>query len=71
MIKASIPANFVNWGSFYIDMFIVENKKQVILVENDILSFTLNNRELEAGQWMGKEPGGITPRFVWDMYKTK
>jgi lipopolysaccharide transport system ATP-binding protein len=71
LIKATIPANFFNWGSFYIDMYIVINKKQVLFIENDILSFTLNNKEQEVGQWMGKEPGGITPRFSWEMYKSR
>ena len=31
--------------------------------ESDIVSFTLANRPIEIGGWMGKEPGDITPRF--------
>ena len=29
----------------------------------DIMSFTLSNRSLELGSWMGREPGDITPKF--------
>ena len=27
----------------------------------DIISFTLGNKEVQLGSWMGKEPGDITP----------
>jgi lipopolysaccharide transport system ATP-binding protein len=67
--KFEIPANYFNWGNFSIDLFVVENKKKVMIVENDILTFTLTNQQLEIGQWMGREPGGITPLFRWEKKK--
>lgn len=67
--KFEIPANYFNWGNFSIDLFVVENKKKVMIVENDILTFTLTNQQLEIGQWMGREPGGITPFFRWEKKK--
>ncbi|NOU47437.1 MAG: ATP-binding cassette domain-containing protein [Bacteroidales bacterium] len=69
MQKAEIPANFFNWGNFSIDLFVVENRKEAVIIENDIICFTLANRQLEIGQWMGREPGGITPYLLWT--KTK
>ena len=33
--------------------------------ESDIVSFTLANRPIEIGGWMGKEPGDITPKFEY------
>ncbi|MGV8093845.1 MAG: polysaccharide ABC transporter ATP-binding protein [Mangrovibacterium sp.] len=68
-IKASIPADFFNWGNFFIDLFVVENKRDVIIVENDILSFTLTNKGMPVGSWMGREPGSITPFFQWEREK--
>lgn len=58
-----IPANFLNWGSYFIDIFVVRDLSKAFVVEDDIVSFTLGNRELELGSWMGKEPGDITPKF--------
>lgn len=33
------------------------------MVEEDIVSYTLANRAVTIGGWMGKEPGDITPKF--------
>ena len=69
LLKAEIPANFFNWGNFSIDLFVIEKRKEAVIIENDIICFTLANRQLEIGQWMGREPGGITPYLLWT--KTK
>ena len=58
-----IPANFLNWGSYFIDLYVVKDLSKGFIIEDDIVSFTLGNRELELGSWMGKEPGDITPKF--------
>ena len=58
-----IPANTFNWGSYAADLFVVENRSQVMMIEPDVVSFALANRELAIGSWMGKEPGDLTPRF--------
>ncbi|HLP04508.1 MAG TPA: ABC transporter ATP-binding protein [Paludibacter sp.] len=60
-----IPANFLNWGNYAIDLFVVENRNAAFIVEQDIISFTLGNREVAIGAWMGKEPGDITPKFEY------
>ncbi len=63
------PANFFNWGNFYIDLYIDENRKKAIIIVNDIVSFTLSNKEIELGHWMGREPGAIMPQFEWKQFK--
>ncbi|TAL65613.1 MAG: ATP-binding cassette domain-containing protein [Bacteroidetes bacterium] len=68
-IKGTFPANFYNWGNFFIDLYIVENKRTATIVIEDIISFTLSNKELELGTWMGREPGGIMPVFHWGKEK--
>ena len=67
--SAFFPANFFNWGNFSIDLFIVENKKKILHLENDILNFTLTNQRLDMGSWLGREPGGITPFLQWEKQK--
>jgi lipopolysaccharide transport system ATP-binding protein len=60
-----LPMNFFNWGSYAIDFMAFSQPSNIecLFDENDILSFTLANRCIEIGGWMGKEPGDITPKF--------
>jgi ABC transporter, ATP-binding protein len=58
-----IPANFFNWGSFSIDLYVVRDRSNGFVIENDLVTFTLVNREQEIGTWLGREPGDITPQF--------
>lgn len=60
-----IPANFLNWGSYAIDL---KAFRQIINIEDvvnehDIVSFIIANRQVAVGGYMGKEPGDVTPRF--------
>jgi len=60
----SIPANFLNWGKFYIDLNLSTGEK-TIYTESDVISFTLSNKEIPIGMWMGREPGDVTPQFIY------
>lgn len=60
--KCRIPSNFFNWGSFYVDL-LFSNGEKTYLKENDIVSFTLSNKEIEIGRWMGRQPGDLLPSF--------
>ena len=61
----NIPKDFFNWGTYVIDLLALSQPTNIewLLVEEDIVSFTLANRPIEIGGWMGKEPGDITPLF--------
>ena len=61
----SIPANFLNWGNYAIDFmaFQQENNIECLANEQDLISFTVANRQVAIGGYMGREPGDITPRF--------
>lgn len=60
-----IPPNFFNSSTYYVDILIVKNKREILLTENDILSFTANINNLEIGDWMGKTRGPLKPIFKW------
>lgn len=64
-----IPANFLNWGEYALDLFAIENSRAPFLLENDIVSFVVSNKGKGFGVYMGKEPGDITPKF--DFIETK
>ena len=59
----TIPANFLNWGNYMVDLFVVKDCSNVLLIESDIVSFTLANKQADLGSWMGREPGDVTPIF--------
>jgi len=62
-----IQSSFFNWGIFYVSIFVVKDKKEWVIYEPDIITFQLSNKELEIGEWMGKSPGDVTPRFKWKL----
>lgn len=69
----TIPANFLNWGEYSLDFLALEQKNNVewIVAQEDIVSFIITNKALAVGDWMGKEPGDITPSFDYKEMKLK
>lgn len=65
-LTCHIPANFINWGTYMIDVFAVENGNSAFVMATNVISFILSNRELEIGEWMGREPGDVTPQFEYN-----
>ena len=63
--KCTIPANFLNWGNYAIDFMALyqESNIECLASEHDLVSFTIANRQVAIGGYMGKEPGDVTPRF--------
>ena len=58
-----IPANFFNWGNYAIDFFAIKDRKIGLIIDTDIISFTLSNKAEDIGGYMGREPGSIRPIF--------
>lgn len=69
----SIPKDFFNWGTFYLDFLAISQPSNIecLLPETDVLSFTLASRAVEVGSYMVREPGDITPKFVYTETKLK
>jgi lipopolysaccharide transport system ATP-binding protein len=69
----TIPANFLNWGNYAIDFMAFQqiNNIDCLADENDIVSFTIANRQVAIGGYMGKEPGDVTPKFDFVEEKLK
>ena len=68
-----LPKDFFNWGSYSIDFLAIEQPNRInwLVAEQDIISFTLSNRAIEVGGYMGREPGDITPKFEYIEKKIK
>ena len=67
---ALIPKNFMNWGTFYIDL-LISTGKVTLKYENDIVSFTLTNKAGKIGIWMGRVAGDVTPQFEFKENKVR
>jgi lipopolysaccharide transport system ATP-binding protein len=66
-VKCKLPKGFLNTGSYFISLYIIENAKTTLFVEKDIISFNIQEGERPIGSWMGKEPGFIKPIFDWSI----
>ncbi len=64
-LKCIFPKGFLNIGTFYLSLYLIEDAKNTVFVEKDILSFNVQEGERNIGSWMGKEPGFIKPVFEW------
>ena len=71
--KCTIPANFLNWGNYGIDFMAFQkvNNIECLAEEQDLVSFTLANKQVAVGGYMGKEPGDVTPKFDFVEEKVK
>lgn len=60
-----IPANLLNWGNYAIDFmaFQQNNNIECLVNEQDLVSFTISNKQVRIGGHFGREPGDITPKF--------
>ena len=65
VLSCDFPAHFFQSGQYFLSLFVVEDQRQAIFVEKDILSFTIVDGAREIGVYMGKEPGYIRPNFTW------
>ncbi|MGE8526729.1 MULTISPECIES: polysaccharide ABC transporter ATP-binding protein [Chryseobacterium] len=64
-LTCTFPKKFFQSGNYYISFFLIEDRKQAVIVENDIVSFSVIDGNREIGVYMGREPGFIRPEFNW------
>ena len=61
----TLPGGFLNVGSYFLSVYIIKDARYTVLVEKDILNFTIQPKQKKIGEWMGREPGFIKPIFDW------
>lgn len=64
-ITCNFPISFFQSGQYFLSLFIVEDSKQPIFIESDVVAFTVVDAGRELGTYMGREPGYIRPQFEW------
>jgi lipopolysaccharide transport system ATP-binding protein len=59
-----IPGDFLNAGSYYLNMLIVKDASTGILFQNNVVAFEVVEGEV-VGNWYGQFPGAVRPRLKW------
>jgi lipopolysaccharide transport system ATP-binding protein len=61
----SIPGDFLNAGSYYINAMIVKDASVGILLQNNVVAFEVVEGEV-VGNWYGRSPGAVRPKLKWE-----
>lgn len=64
-LVCTLPKGFLNIGNYYLSFYLIQDARDTVFVEKDILSFNVQEGGRSLGSWMGKEPGFIKPVFTW------
>jgi homopolymeric O-antigen transport system ATP-binding protein len=59
-----IPADFLNTGSYYVNMIVVKDASTAILFQNNVAAFEVVEGEI-VGNWYGRPPGTVRPKLRW------
>ena len=59
-----IPGDFLNAGSYYVNMLIVKDASTGILFQNNVAAFEVVEGEV-VGNWYGRLPGAVRPKLNW------
>lgn len=65
-----IPANFLNTGSYYVNMLIVKDTSIVILRQDNVVAFEVTEGKV-LGNWYGRVPGAVRPNLKWTSGSTE
>jgi lipopolysaccharide transport system ATP-binding protein len=61
----TIPANFLNEGTFSITVLLLLNVAHVEVFEKDAISFTVHDTGAMKKEWAGEWSGAVRPRLAW------
>jgi lipopolysaccharide transport system ATP-binding protein len=60
----TIPQDFLNAGSYYVNVMIVRDASVGILLQTNAVCFEVGEGEV-IGNWYGKIPGAVRPKLPW------
>jgi lipopolysaccharide transport system ATP-binding protein len=61
----SMPGDFLNAGSYYVNVMIVKDASVGILLQNNAVAFEVTEGEV-VGNWYGRIPGVVRPKLQWE-----
>jgi lipopolysaccharide transport system ATP-binding protein len=66
-----LPKGFLNIGNYYLSFYLIQDAREPVFSEKDIMSFDIQEGPRNIGGWMGREPGFIKPVFEWKLINEK
>ena len=60
-----IPGDFLNAGSYYVNLIIVKDASVGILFQNNVVAFEVVEGEVVVN-WYGRPPGAVRPNLKWE-----
>lgn len=65
-----VPKNFFNFGNFSFDIRVADkpltmHDNRELFYTTDIITFYVSSAPREIGEWMGREPGDLTPQLEY------
>jgi lipopolysaccharide transport system ATP-binding protein len=61
----TIPGDFLNADSYYVNMIVVKDASVGILFQNNVVGFEVVEGEI-VGNWYGRTPGATRPKLRWE-----
>ena len=59
-----VPGDLLNAGSYYIDLYIVEDTTKIVLKQDRVVAFEITEGGA-IGNWYGKTAGVVRPKLKW------
>lgn len=66
-LTCNFPKSYFNSGTYYLTFFFIKNNANAVYIERDITSFSIIDANRQLGEYLGREPGYIKPKFHWDI----
>jgi lipopolysaccharide transport system ATP-binding protein len=66
-VKCTLPKGFLNIGTYYVSIYLIEDSRNAAFIEKDIISFSIQEGSRNIGGYMEREPGFIKPLFQWEV----
>ena len=67
--RCEVPAPLLNDGEYALDIFLVQDRKDVIATEASVLSFRVEAEALDVDGWHWRPVGVTRPRVSWHLSK--
>jgi lipopolysaccharide transport system ATP-binding protein len=61
----SLPGEFLNTGTYYVNVMIVKDASVGILLQNNTVAFEVVEGDV-VGNWYGRMPGVVRPKLHWE-----
>jgi len=63
--RFTVPAHLLNNGTYRIQLYVVEQRTQVLSIHDELLVFEVHDHRSDGSGWHGRWPGAVRPELPW------